>query len=154
MIIMNTISNKPMSKVTTSTTKFDSLTFSNDGLVLKCKNNQEIEIPFDNLDKIYIKRHNLNPFWELMGISIPFLFVFMAVNYLPLNLMILVSIISILTVFVGVINYKWYRLYVRLKDGTSFRKKISFELKTENFTILEKVRSEYLYYNAGELKSV
>lgn len=68
--------------------------------------------------------------------------------------MILVSIFSILTVFVGVINYKWYRLYVRLKDGTSFRKKISFELKTEHFTIIEKVRSEYLYYNASELKSV
>ena len=89
----------------TAKTKFDSLTFSNDGLVLKFKNNEEIEIPFDNLDKIYIKRHNLNPFWELMGISIPFAFVFMAINYLPLSLMILVSIISILTVFVGVINY-------------------------------------------------
>jgi hypothetical protein len=130
-------------------TKFDSLTFSNDGLVLKYKNNEEIEIPFANLDKIYIKRHNLNPFLELMGISIPFVFVFMAINYLPLDLMILVSIISILTVFVGVINYKWYRLYVRLKDGTSFRKKISFELKTEHFTIIEKVRREYIYYNAG-----
>lgn len=127
----------------TAKTKFDSLTFSNDGLVLKYKNNEEIEIPFDNLDKIYIKRHNLNPFWELMGISIPFVFVFMAINYLPLNLMILVSIISVLSVFVGVINNKWYRLYVRLKDGTSFRKKISFELQTEHFTIIEKVRSEY-----------
>jgi hypothetical protein len=151
---MNVVSTRVMTKILPSTNKFDSLSFSNDGLVLNCKNNQEIEIPFDNLDKIYIKRHNLNPFWELMGISIPFLFVFMAINYLPLSLMILVSIISILTVFVGVINYKWYRLYVRLKDGTSFRKKISFEFKTENFTIIEKIRSEFIYYNAGELKSV
>lgn len=151
---MNAISTKPMARILSTTTKFDSLTFSSDGLILKCKNSKTIEIPFDKLDKIYIKRHNLNPFWELLGISIPFLFVFMAVNYLPLNLMILVSIISILSVFAGVINYKWYRLYVRLNDGTSFRKKISYELKSENFTILEKVRSEYLYYTAGELKSV
>ena len=151
---MNVVSTRVMTRILPSITKFDSLTFSNDGLILKYKNNEEIEIPFDNLDKIYIKRHNLNIFWELMGISIPFVFVFMAINYLPLNLMIMVSIFSILTVFVGVINYKWYRLYVRLKDGTSFRKKISFELKTEHFTIIEKVRSEYLYYNASELKSV
>ncbi len=151
---MKIVSTKEMTKILPNTTKFDSLTFSNDGLVLNYKNNNEIEIPFDKLDKIYIKRHNLNPFWELLGISIPFVFVFMAINYLPLNLMILVSVISILTVFVGVINYKWYRLYVRLKDGTSFRKKISFELKTENFTILEKIRSEYIYYHSSELKSV
>lgn len=151
---MNTISNKKMTRILPNTSKFDSLAISNDGLTLKYKNNQEIEIPFDKLDKIYIKRHNLNPFWELMGISIPFIFVLMAINYLPLNFMIIVSIVSILTVFLGVINYKWYRLYVCLKDGTSFKKKISFELKTESFTILEKVRSEFLYYNSNELKSV
>jgi hypothetical protein len=154
MNIMNAVSTRAMTRILSSTTKFDSLSFSNDGLILKCRNNQEIEIPFADLDKIYIKRHNLNPFVEFLGISIPFLFVFLAINYLPLNLMILVSIISILSIFFGVINYKWYRLYVRLKDGTSFRKKISFELKTENFTIIEKVRSEFIYYNASELKLV
>ena len=146
---MNAVSTRAMTRILSSTTKFDSLSFSNDGLILKCRNNQEIEIPFADLDKIYIKRHNLNPFVEFLGISIPFLFMFFA-----LNLMILVSIISILSIFFGVINYKWYRLYVRLKDGTSFRKKISFKLKTENFTIIEKVRSEFIYYNASELKLV
>ena len=151
---MNAVSTRAMTRILSSTTKFDSLSFSNDGLILKCRINQEIEIPFADLDKIYIKRHNLNPFVEFLGISIPFLFMFLAINYLPLNLMILVSIISILSIFFGVINYKWYRLYVRLKDGTSFRKKISFKLKTENFTIIEKVRSEFIYYNASELKLV
>lgn len=83
---MNAVSTSVMTKILPNTNKFDSLSFSNDGLVLNCKNNKEIEIPFDNLDKIYIKRHNLNPFWELMGISIPFVFVFMSINYLPLSL--------------------------------------------------------------------
>jgi hypothetical protein len=151
---MNVVSTRVMTRILPSTTKFDNLSFSNDGLILKYKNNEEIEIPFDNLDKIYIKRHNLNPFWELMGISIPFIFVFLAINYLPLDLMILVSIISIIPVFIIIVNYKWYRLYVRLNDGSTFRKKIASNMKTENISIVEKVRREYIYYNASELKSV
>lgn len=134
-------------KLTSNTTKFDQLTYSNNALHLQYRDQPKIEISFSDIEKIYIKKHKLNPILEFMGIAFPFMFVFMAIQYFPLNLLIFVSIISILPVFVSVINYKWYRLYVRLYDGTSFRKKISLNLKTENFSILEKVRAEYISYN-------
>ena len=134
-------------------TKFDSLTFSKNGLLLKYRNEQEIEIPFANLGQIYIKKHKLNPIVEFLGISFPFLFVYMAIQYLPFDLMILVSIITIISIFKCVVNYKWYRFNIQLKDGTSFKKKISLDLKTENVSILEKVRTEFIYYNSSALAS-
>lgn len=150
---MNTITTETIVRTLSSTTRFDSLTFSKNGLLLKFRNEQEIEIHFADLDQIYIKKHKLNPFMEFIGISFPFLFVFMAIQYLPFNLMILVSIISIISVFMSIVNYKWYRLYVHLNDGTTFRKKISSDLKCENISIIEKVRTEYLYFTANALES-
>lgn len=149
---MNTMNIGAMNRTLTGNTKFDSLTFSKNGLFLKYRNEPEIEIPFADLDQIYIKKHKLNPLMEFIGILFSFLIVFMAIRYLPFDLMILVSIISILPVCMGIMNYKWYRLYVRLNNGTTFRKKIASDLKSENISILEKVRTEYLYYNAGALE--
>jgi len=146
---MNTINPKTKTRTLTGTKRFDSLTFSKDGLFLKYRNEPEIEISFADLDQIYIKKNKLSPFIEFMGISFPFLFVYMAVQNLPFDLMILASVITIFPVLKIIINYKWYRLYVRLNDGTVFKKKITLDLKTENISILEKVRTEYLYYNAG-----
>jgi hypothetical protein len=137
-----------MPRTITAKTKFDSLTFSNDGLFLKYRNEPEIEIPFANLDQIYIKKHKLNPLMEFICIAFPFLFVYMAINYLTFYIMILVSIILIIPVFMIIVNYKWYRLYVLLNDGSTFRKKIASNMKTENISIVEKVRTEYLYYTA------
>lgn len=140
-------------KMAIKTTKFHNLTFSGNGLVLEDKNKQQIEISFAELDQIYMKKHKLHSFVKFIGISFPFLFVFMSIQYLPFNLMILVSIITVLPIFMFIINYKSYRLYVRLNDGTIFLKKIALNLKTENISILEKVRTEYLYYKASLLAS-
>jgi hypothetical protein len=151
MINMNVITFKANTGMSISTIKFDSLTYSKKGLVLHYRNKPKIEIPFADLNQIYIKKHKLHFIVEIIGISFPFLFVIMSVQYLPFDLMILVSIISILAVCMFIINLKWYRLYVRLNDGTTFKKKISLDLKTENISILEKVRTEYTYYNLRTL---
>ena len=146
---MNTMNTGAKARTLPGKTKFDSLTFSKKALFLRYRNEPEIEIPFADLDQIYVKKHKLNPLMEFMGISFPFLFVFFAIKYLPFDLMILVSTISIIPVFMIIVNYKWYRLYVRLNDGTTFIKKIASDMKTENISIMEKVRAEYLYYTAS-----
>lgn len=89
----------------THSTKFDTLTFSKNGLLLKYRNEQEVEIPFTNLEKIYFKKHKLHPIVELIVISLPFIIVFKAVQYLPF-LMTIVSLVSVLPVFLFFINYK------------------------------------------------
>ncbi len=144
---MKIISYFRKSKVTTNTIKFDQLTYSSNGVILQYQDNPEIEIPFAAIEKIFIKKHKLNPFLEFIGITIPFLMVYLVVQYWPSSLLIFISIVAILPVFLHVINYKRYRLYIRLNDGSSYRKKISMHLKTESFSVLEKVRAEYMSYN-------
>lgn len=155
MIIMNTLSFIKRPKATLSNTPFDKLTYSNTSLCVQYRDNLEIAIPFADIDKIYIKKHKLNPVLEFTGIALPFVFVYLVIQYFPSNLMIFASIIGIIPVFVYLNKYKWYRFYIRLNDGTLYRKKISLSLKTESFSTLEKVRAEYISYkyNVSALSS-
>ena len=150
---MNTISFFRKSKASNNT-KFDQLTYSSNGLLIQYLDNPGIEIPFADINKIYIKKHKINPVVEFIGISVPFLSVYLVTQYLPSMLLIVLSIIAILPIFVRLINYKWYRLYIRLHDGSSYRKKITKDVKTESFSVLEKVRAEYINYNTTAIKLV
>ncbi len=133
--------------MTNDTIKFDQLTYSSNGVILQYQDNPEIEIPFAAVEKIYIKKHKLNLFLKFIGITIPFLIVYLVVQYFPSSLLIFISIVDTQPAFLHVINYKRYRLYIRLNDCSSYRKKISMHLKTESFSVLEKVRAEYMSYN-------
>ena len=138
---------------TFSSAKFDLVTFSEKGLLLKFRNKQQIEISFEEIDKVYIKKYKLNPIVELLCISFPFLMVFMDIQYLASNVLILVSIFTVLPVLITVINYKWYRFNVHLKDGTFFSKRVRLDKKTENIVALGKIQRECLYYNNAHLKT-
>lgn len=150
---MNAITIGTKTGMTMSTSKFDRLTFSNNGLLLKYRNKQEIEIPFEKLEKVYIKKYKLNPFIEFLCISVPFLFVYIAIQYLTFNLMIVVIIITAIPVLINIVNYKWYRFIVHLKDGTSFSKRVCIHNKSENVNILNKIQKECLSYNSTHIAS-
>lgn len=148
---MNTIATNFMTRKITNTTKFDSMTVVKDGLILKYRNKREIEIAYTELDKVYIKKYKLNPIVEFLCISVPFLLVFIALQYLSFYLMIFVSIITVLSVFIQVLNYKWYQLIVILKDGTFFRKRVSLRNKIENLSILYRVEKEIFDFKSNTL---
>jgi len=151
---MDIINNSAIAGRAFNTTKFDRLTFSENGLLLKYRNKQQIEIPFEEIDKAYIKKYRLNPIVEFLFISFPFILVFMTIQYFASGLLILVSIITILPVLFTVINYKWYRFNVHLKDGTFFSKRVRLDKKTENIIAVSKIQRECLYYNNANLTSV
>jgi hypothetical protein len=58
------------------------------------------------------------------------------------------ALITIIPVFVTVNKYRWYRLKICLQDGTSFSKKVSLHLKSENIILVDKVVAEKLHYKA------
>ena len=57
---MNTIATSVISKTTTSTTKFQSLSLVENRLILKCQDKRSIEIPYAEMDKVYIKKYKLS----------------------------------------------------------------------------------------------
>lgn len=150
---MNAIAKNFKTKKIANITKFHKITFVENGLLLRCQNKREIEIPYTQLDKVYIKKYKLNPIVEFLCIAFPFLVVFVTLQYLPFYLMILASIITVLPVFIHVLNYKWYRLFVILKDGTFFIKRVSPHNKIENFSMLNKVEKDFFDYKSSTLVS-
>ncbi|QBN20439.1 hypothetical protein [Flavobacterium nackdongense] len=133
--------------------QFNTLTLVNNGVILNSGKKSEKEILYSELDKIYIKRNNLNPIIELMLISLPFLLIYIVLQYAPFEMLIIASFFSIFPVFIAVHNYKWYVLKLRLKDGTTHCKRVSLHLKSESVSIMDKVYCEHLHYQANRLMS-
>jgi hypothetical protein len=130
-----------------NTTKFRELTLVKHGLILKYGKKREREILFSELYKIYIKSYTLNPLIQFIVILFPFLFIPLAIDYLPFDIVVFAALFTIIPVFLKVNNYKWCQIKVILKDGTSFRKNVSMHLKSENISIINKVQKEWLHFN-------
>jgi len=151
---MKTISSNKIAKTAIGDSKFDHLTFSDDKLTLHYNKKEQKEISFAQVDEIYIKKYKIHPIMEFIGIALPFFLIYLTIQYIPFDSIITASFFTIPPIFISVINFKWYRLCVRLKDDTIYRKRISLYNKTENVYIFEKVRAEYIKYKFHTLASV
>lgn len=129
--------------------QFKTLTLVGNGILLGYGDRKEMAISFSELDKIYIKSHTLNPVIQFIVILLPFLFVPLAVEYLPSNLVVLMLFFMVVPVFMKVHNYKWYQLIVRLKDGTFYRK-VPLRSKSECLTMMYKVQKECFNFSIAQ----
>lgn len=132
----------------TINTKFDDLTLVEHGLILKNGKNVKREISFSEIADIYVKTDKLKPVYKLGLILVPFLLVFLSVQYLSLEKVMFLGFLAVIPVFVKINSYKSYGLRIYLIDGTVFRKKISLRVKDENISIVNAVRRKQLnHYN-------
>lgn len=127
-----------------SNTKFEDLTIVEGGLILKKGKKRERKISFSELDKIYLKVSKLNPVYELGFILLPFLLIFLSVQYITIEKVMFVGLTTVIPVFVKINNYKSCSLIICLKDGTVFRKKVILKIKEETVSIVNAVRKEQL----------
>jgi hypothetical protein len=128
----------------TNTTKFDSLTFSENGLILKYRKKQEINISFSELDKIYIKISKLNPVFELGFIVLPFLIIYLSAQYVSIEKVMFLGLSTVIPIFIKINNYKSYSLIICLKEGSIFKKKVFLNKKEETVSIINAIRKEQL----------
>lgn len=127
-------------------TNFNTLMLNDNGIVLGYKKNQKKEISFSDLDKIYIKVYKIKPLCEFVFILFPFLLVFLCVQYIMLKEVVFVALFTVIPVFVKTHNYKRNGMVIRLKDGTVFRKNVPLKLKSQNVTIINAVKRNWLNY--------
>jgi hypothetical protein len=127
-------------------TSFKKLEFADNGLILECRKNKKKSIPFEEIETVYIKSHSIHPLLEFGLILAPFLFLFLIIDYVQLQLLFIFAIIAIFPVVAKVINYKWYSLKVRLKDGSLFIKNVSSRNKSDYFSILNKYCKDSHHY--------
>lgn len=122
-------------------TKFNDLTVDEHGLILQY-GKKEKEISFSEIENVYIKVNKLRPVCELGIILLPFLLMFISVQYLELEIGMFLSMSAIVPVFVKIHNFKSYGLRICLKDGTVFRKRVPLSLKSENVSMVSAIRKK------------
>lgn len=127
-----------------SNTKFNKLTIVEQGLILQYGKKEEREIPFSEIENVYIKAYKLKPAYELGFILFPFLLILLAVRYLALEKVMFFGLTTVVPVFIKTHNYKSYGLRICLKDGTVFRKRVPLNVKSENVSIVNSIRKEQL----------
>lgn len=118
------------------------------GLLLLNGKNEEREISFSELDKIYIKVVKFNPLYELALILVVFALVFFTIQYITFEKVVFLSLSSIVPFFVKTNYYKSYGLRICLKDGSVFRKKVPSDKRDRDISLVSEVRRAHLnYYN-------
>jgi hypothetical protein len=137
----------------TINTKFEDITLEEHSLILKIGKVATRKILISELDKIYIKVSKLKPIEELVLIVLPFLLIYLSIQYLSLENLLFVGLSAAIPVFVKINNYKSYSLILCLKDGTVFRKKVTQITKTENISIVNTVRKKQLNHFTKMIES-
>ena len=126
-------------KIPIGTNKFDSLILVENGLILNSRNKGKKEIPFSELNKIYLKKYKIYPIFELLlFIFFPFILVYIGIQYFPFELPLIAALFTFIPVFIAFHNYKWYRLTIHLKNGTTFIKNSTLIFEIREYHYCEK----------------
>ena len=133
-----------MARTITSTTKFESLTIAQNGMVLKYEKKKVSEIPFSELDKIYIKVYKLKPIYCFLFVLFPMLFAFLCFEYVKLNIEMSVALMGIIPTILKTNRFQTFGLVIMLKDGRVFKKQVSKKLKSDTVELINKLKKKCL----------
>lgn len=125
-------------------TKFNNIAIVEQGLILRYRKKEDREISFSEIENIYIKVNKLKPVYELGLILFPFLLIYLSVQYLTLEKVIFVGFSAVIPIFIKINNHKNYWIFVYLKNGSVFRKKVSSKTKEEYVSIVSAVRKKQI----------
>jgi len=123
--------------------KFKTLSLTENGLILKNKNKEEKNVLFTEVNKIYIKKCKFSLLNKILSLSITLILLSISAKYLPVSIMLLVSIILLTTLIVKMNTYKWYQLNLHLIDGTSHYKVFNSSAKQSHITLVNVIRKGY-----------
>ena len=123
--------------------KFKTLSLTESGLILRNKNKEEKNVLFSEVYKIYIKKCKFSLLNKIVSLSILLILLSISAKYLPVSIMLLVSIILFTALIVKMNTYKWYQLNLHLIDGTSHYKVFNSCAKQSHITLVNVIRKGY-----------
>lgn len=141
---MHAITTGAMPRTIISTTKFETLTIANNGMVLKYKKKKVSEIPFSELDKIYIKVYQLKPIYASIVVVFSILLAFLFFESIKRNIEMFVAILPVIPAFVKSNRFKRFGLVILLKDGSVFKKHVSKKVKSDTVELINEVKRKIL----------
>lgn len=133
-----------MTRTISSTIKFESLTIAQNGMVLKYEKKKVSEIPFSELDKIYIKVYKLKTIYGFLFVLFPMLFAFLCFEYIKLNIEMSVALLPVIPTIVKINRFQRLSLVIVLKDGRVFKKHVSKKYKSDAVELINEVKKKCL----------
>lgn len=129
--------------------KFETISLTENGIMLSYKSSKQKEILFSELDKIYITVNKISQTQEVLFILGLIGITLISLLYLQAEIIIPIFILITFIIIVKLNNYKSYGLKIRLKNGTFLKKQVPSKLKYETVAIVNDVRKELYNYKTN-----
>lgn len=126
--------------------KFKTLSVIENGLLLRNKNTELKSILFSEVCKIYIKKCKISLVNKINYLAISLVLLSIAAKHLPLELVLLASLIFFTFLIEKMNTYKWYELVVHLDDGTIHSTEFHSSKKQEYINLVNRIRKACFDY--------
>jgi len=122
-------------------TKFCTFSYIENGVILIDNKEEENNILFSELNKVYIRKCKISLLNKISLLSILFILISVFSIYLPIEIVLLVSILYI-PLIVKMNTYKRYQFNLLLNDGNLFFKYFDKEIKQDYINVVNAIRKE------------
>jgi hypothetical protein len=123
---------------------FKKITIGEKGVILKFKTKEQKEIPFSEINKIYIKVKKTPIVFMLLFVAVSLSVVLLSLWIFGFKLILFSPLFLILVGVIKLNNYKRYVLKIKLKSGNAIIQAIPLKLKYKTIDDITKIRKVIL----------
>jgi hypothetical protein len=127
--------------VMTSKIKFENISLMENRIVLSFKSKEEV-IHFPEIEKVCIKKNKIHSIYYFLFLLLSIVIMIISLKYLPIDIILLVPILIIITGGVKLYNRENYELNICLKDGRSFKQEVPLKLKDKIIETVNIIRQK------------
>ena len=119
---------------------FKKITIGEKGVILKFKTKEQKEIPFSEINKIYIKVKKTPVLFTVLFVAVSLSVVLVSLWIFEFKLIFFSPLFLILVGVIKLNNYKRYVLKIKLKAGNAIIQPIPLKLKYKTIDDITKIR--------------
>ena len=121
---------------------FNSISLDGDSVILKFKSSNQKEIPFSDIDKIYIQANKIPAIYIFLFIVFSMIGVLLSLWFFGLELVVISPLLLFVLLVVRLNNYKRYVMKINLKNGNSIIQQIPLKFKHKTIDAINIIRKE------------
>ncbi|WP_395050846.1 hypothetical protein [Flavobacterium sp.] len=121
---------------------FNGISLVGDGVILKFKFREQKEIPFSDIDKIYIQANKIPAIYIFLFIIFSLIGVLLSLWFFGFELVAISPLLLFFILVVRLNNYKRYVMKINLKNGNSVIQQIPLKFKHKTIEDINIIRKE------------
>ncbi len=121
---------------------FNGISLVGDGVILKFKFREQKEIPFSDIDKIYIQANKIPAIYIFLFIIFSLIGVLLSLWFFGFELVVISPLLLFVLLVVKLNNYKRYVMKINLKNGNSVIQQIPLKFKHKTIDAINIIRKE------------